>query len=101
MGASPKPASAGERARLRDVRAVNLEDARPAFERIARTAQRLSEAPFAHVSILGADALWIAGVSETPLPPVAREHSFAQYVIESDAVIWMEDLASDRRFDDN
>ena len=101
MGASPKPASAGERARLRDVRAVNLEDARPAFERIARTAQRLSKAPFAHVSILGADQLWIAGVSESPLPPVAREHSFAQYVIESDAVIWMEDLAADRRFDDN
>jgi signal transduction histidine kinase/ActR/RegA family two-component response regulator len=101
MGASPKPASAGERARLRDVRAVNLEDARPAFERIARTAQRLSKAPFAHVSILGSDQLWIAGVSESPLPPVAREHSFAQYVIASDAVIWMEDLAADRRFDDN
>ena len=101
MGASPKPASAGERARLRDVRAVVLEDARPAFERIARTAQRLSKAPYAHVSIIGADQLWIAGVAETPLPTVARDESFAKYVIESDAVIWMEDLSADRRFDDN
>ena len=101
MGASPKPASAGERARLRDVRAVALEDARPAFERIARTAQRLAKVPFAHVSIIGADQLWIAGVSETPLPTVAREESFAKYVIESDAIIWMEDLAADRRFDGN
>ena len=101
MGASPKPASAGERARLRDVRAVALEDARPAFERIARTAQRLSKVPFAHVGIIGADQLWIAGVSETPLPTVAREQSFAKYVIESDAIIWMEDLAADPRFDGN
>ena len=31
------------------------------------------QAPFAHVSIIGADQLWIAGVSEAPLPPVARE----------------------------
>ncbi len=84
MGASPRPASAGERARLRAVRAVDLEDARPVFERIARTAQRLSKAPFAHVSIIGADQVWIAGVSEAPLPPIGREQSFAQYVIEGD-----------------
>jgi len=101
MGARPRPATAGERARLREVRAVVLEDARPVFERIARTAQRLSKAPFAHVSIIGADQLWIAGVAEAPLPPVAREQSFARYVIEGDAVLWIEDLRADPRFDGN
>src|SRR5579872_5742988 len=101
MSAGGTPVSAGERARLRDVRAVALEDARPAFERIARTAQRLSKAPFAHVSIIGADQVWIAGVSEAPLPPIGREQSFARYVIEDDAVLWIEDLRADPRFDGN
>jgi len=101
MGDRPRRATAGERARLRDVRAVALEDARPAFERIARTAQRLSKAPFAHVTIIGAHQLWIAGVSEAPLPPVARAQSFAQYVIEGEAVLWLEDLRADPRFDGN
>jgi len=99
MGVRPRRASAGERARLRDVRAVVLEDARPAFERIARTAQRLSKAPFALVTIIGADQVWIAGVAETPLPAVGREESFAQHVIEGEQVLWVEDLAADGRFD--
>ena len=101
MGAKPRPAAAGERARLRDVRAVALEDSRPVFERIARTAQRLSKTPFAHVSIIGDGQLWIAGVSEAPLPPVGREQSFAQYVIEGEAVLWIDDLRADPRFDGN
>jgi signal transduction histidine kinase/CheY-like chemotaxis protein len=101
MGSKPRQSAAGERARLRDVHAIDLDDARPAFERIARTAQRLSKAPYAHVTIIGADQLWIAGVSEAPLPPVGREQSFATYAIEGDEVLWLEDLTVDRRFDGN
>ncbi|MGH6958516.1 MAG: ATP-binding protein [Caulobacteraceae bacterium] len=92
-----KPASE-ERARLQAVRSVDLEDARPVFERIARTAQRLSGAPFAHVTIVGRDEVWLAGVSAEPLEPVAREHAFVFEVVESDAVFWVEDLSADRRF---
>ena len=101
MGGMPKRGRGGERARLRAIRAVDPEDARPVFERIARTAQRLSKAPYAHVCIIGADQLWIAGVSEAPLGRVAREESFATYAIEDDKVLWLEDLAADRRFDAN
>ena len=51
-----------ERARQRAIRSVDLHEARPAFERIARTAQRLTGAPMAHVCIVGPRSLWIAGV---------------------------------------
>jgi signal transduction histidine kinase/ActR/RegA family two-component response regulator len=87
-----------ERARQRAIREVDLEHARPVFERIARTAQRLSGAPIAHVSILGAEQVWIAGVSETELPAVPRDHSFVKYAVESDQVLWIEDLTRDERF---
>ena len=90
-----------ERIRLEAIRSVDLEEARPTFERIARTAQRLSGSPFAHVSVVEAEELWIAGVSAFPLPPVAREHAFATYAVEGEGVFWVEDLKADRRFDDN
>ncbi|HVM99784.1 MAG TPA: ATP-binding protein [Caulobacteraceae bacterium] len=101
MAERAKGRSAKDRARLRAIRAVDLEEARPVFERIARTAQRLSGAPIAHVSIFEQDTLWIAGVSDVPLPPVPREQSFVQYVVESDAVFWSPDLRADPRFDGN
>ena len=90
-----------ERARLQAIRSVDLEDARPTFDRIARTAQRVAGTPIAHVSMVEADRLWIAGVSDVRLPPVAREHAFASLAIEGDAVLWIEDAAADHRFDDN
>jgi PAS domain S-box-containing protein len=93
--------SARERARLRAIRTVDLEASRPVFDRIARTAQRLSGAPIAHVSIFEQDMLWIAGVSGIPLPPVPRSQSFVQYAVERDDILWIEDLSRDDRFDGN
>jgi PAS domain S-box-containing protein len=101
MAKTTGTASGAERARRLAIRAVDLEDARPMFDRIARTAHRLSKAPFAHVSLVGADQIWFAGVSQTALPPVAREHSFVRHVVESDEVFWVEDLATDPRFQAN
>jgi PAS domain S-box-containing protein len=83
------------------VRAVDVEDARPAFERIARTAQRLAKVPHALVAIVDADEVWIAGVSEMPFATIEREQSFSRHVLEGDAVVWIEDLAADPRFDGN
>ncbi len=57
----PTRGSGEERARQRAIREVDLEDARPVFERIARTARRLTGAPVAHVSIICTDQIWIAG----------------------------------------
>jgi len=90
-----------ERARLRAIRSVDLESARPAFERIARTAQRITKAPIAHVSLVEADRMWIAGVSDRAMPPVSRADAIATYAMESDAVMWVEDLTADARFDGN
>jgi PAS domain S-box-containing protein len=101
MTKRPKPGSGEERARQRAIRSVDLEDARPVFDRIARTAQRLSQAPVAHVSIICTDKIWIAGVSEAPMPPVAREHAFATYAVGDASVLWIEDLSADTRFDGN
>jgi PAS domain S-box-containing protein len=95
------PGAGEERARQRAIRSVDLEAARPVFERIARTAQRLSGAPIAHVSILGAEQIWIAGVSENTLEPVSRADSFVKYAVDSDCVFWVEDLVADQRFDGN
>jgi len=102
MSKRPAKGSGEERARQRAIRAVDLEEARPVFERIARTAQRLSGAPIAHVSIVGPEQIWIAGASEaTPSPAVSRELSFVRYAIEGDSVFWVEDLTADPRFAGN
>ncbi|HEY1752343.1 MAG TPA: ATP-binding protein [Caulobacteraceae bacterium] len=101
MGNRPRRATGEERARQRAIRSVDLEEARPIFERIARSAQRISKAPLAHVSIVGRDQIWMAGVSDGDLPAVTREQSFAKYVIERREPLWLEDLAADRRFDAN
>ena len=101
MSKRPKQGSDAERARLQAILAVDLEDARPVFERIARTAQRITGAPTAHVSLIGPSELWIAGVSENPLPPVLRGTSFTEYVVERDEVMWVEDLRLDPRFQNN
>jgi PAS domain S-box-containing protein len=101
MNKRPRLGSGAERARLQAIRSVELEDARPVFERIARTAQRITGAPVAHVSLIGPTQLWIAGVSETPLPPVPRGASFTERAIERDEVMWVEDLRLDPRFRDN
>jgi PAS domain S-box-containing protein len=101
MSRRPKQGAGEERARQRAIRSVDLEQARPVFDRIARTAQRLSGAPIAHVSILGSEQVWIAGVSEAAMAPVSREDSFVKYAVDSASVFWVEDLAADPRFDAN
>ncbi|HEY3798054.1 MAG TPA: ATP-binding protein [Caulobacteraceae bacterium] len=90
-----------ERARLQAIRSVDLDEARPAFVRISRTAQRLTGAPFVHVSLVCSDDIWIAGVSAFVLPPVTRADSFVQHALASDEVMWVEDLSQDPRFENN
>ncbi len=87
-----------ERARLQALRSVDLEEARPTFERIARTAQRLAGTPFAHVGMVEADHLWLAGVSDVEIATVARDHAFADLAIKGQEVLWIEDAMADPRF---
>jgi PAS domain S-box-containing protein len=98
---SHRPPSADERSRLAQIASMDLEAARPSFERIARLAQCVFRTPMVHVSLVEADRLWIAGVSDVALPPVSREHAFADVVVRRERALWVEDAASDKRFKDN
>jgi PAS domain S-box-containing protein len=86
---------------LRAVRSVDLNDARPAFDRICRTAQRLSKARYAQVSVVEADRVFVAGTTGAPIESAPREHSITIHALESDGVLWLEDLHADSRFDTN
>jgi PAS domain S-box-containing protein len=91
-----------EPARRRVIRAVDLEESRPIFDRIARTAQRLTGAPYATISIPAADQVWMAGVwSGGATPKIPYEHSFTRHVIDGERALWVEDPSSDPRFAGN
>src|SRR5579871_1046225 len=90
-----------ERNRLAEIAALDLEAARPSFERIARLTQCLTRTPIVHISLVQADTLWIAGVADQSYPVVAREHSFADTVIRTGELLWVPNLARDRRFATN
>ncbi|HEY3888177.1 MAG TPA: ATP-binding protein, partial [Caulobacteraceae bacterium] len=87
-----------ERERLAEINALDLEAARPGFERIARLVQCLTHTPIVHISLVQADTLWIAGVSDQTMPVVAREHALADAVIEHGGLLWVEDATKDDRY---
>ena len=92
---------AEERERLDAIGALDLEAARPGFERIARLTQCIAAAPIVQIGLLQADTLWLAGVSDQILPAVARQHSFTQTAIEQGRMLWVEDASRDERFSAN
>ena len=96
-----RTASVDERSRLAQIASMDLEAARPSFERIARLAQCVFNAPTVHVSLVEAERLWIAGVSDVAMPRVSREHAFADVVVRRERALWIEDAACDKRFKDN
>jgi PAS domain S-box-containing protein len=89
---------AQEDARLNAIRAVDLEEARPMFDRIAFLVQCFAGVPIAQVVIVEAKQVWMTGVTDTPLPPILREHAFASHAIAGDKVLWVEDATQDPRF---
>ncbi len=93
--------SSEERDRLAAVAALDLEAARPGFERIARLTQCVAGVAMAHVGILRGDGLWLAGVSDRAVPAVDRQPTFAQTVIAQGKLLWVEDASRDERFNAN
>ena len=87
-----------ERSRLAEIAAMDLEAARPTFERICRLAQSVVHAPLVHVALVQSDTLWLAGLSDQALPVVAREHAFSNPVIASGEPVWIEDMSKDERY---
>jgi PAS domain S-box-containing protein len=96
-----KSFSAEESSRLAEIDSLDLEAARPGFERIARLTQCLSRTPMVHVGLVQADTLWLAGVSDREIPVVAREHAFADAVMKHGELLWVDDASKDGRFKTN
>jgi len=93
--------SVQERDRLSEIADLDLEEARPGFERIARLTQCLADVPMAYVAIPRGDRLWLAGVGEPALPPTFRQHSFTEAVLDAGEPVWVDDASKDERFSAN
>ena len=96
--------SVQERDRLCDVADLDLEEARPGLERIARLAQCLAAVPMAYVAIPQGDRLWLAGSSRSALPTdLSRSTGFTELIPEcgQGSSLWVEDASRDERFSAN
>jgi signal transduction histidine kinase/ActR/RegA family two-component response regulator len=89
---------AEDRARLDALDAIDLEQARPAFDRIAFLVQCFAETPIAQVEILDGDQIWRTGVADGPTLAEPLEESFAARAADGERVLWVEDALRDRRF---
>ena len=101
------PASIGDvihdENRLRALRRYDILDTapEPAFDRIARLAAHLFDAPVAFVNFVDRDRQWFkstVGIDETE---TGLDTSFCVYTVGKGDVFVVEDLAEDERFGDN
>ena len=92
---------AEEDARLEALRAVDLEEARPALDRIAFLVQCFAGTPIAQVDIIDGDQVWRTGVADSPIAPARRVGAFANRAIDGEKVLWVADAALDRRYSGN
>jgi PAS domain S-box-containing protein len=95
------PESVEEHQRLAEIEAMDLEAARPSFERICRLLQCISLTPFVTIGLVQSDTIWLAGVGDQPMPTLPREHSLADLVMAQGDVLWIEDASRDERFSTN
>ena len=92
---------AEEDARLEALRAVDLEEARPALDRIAFLVQCFAGTPIAQVDIIDGDQVWRTGVADSHIAPARRVGAFANRAIDGEKVLWVADATLDRRYSGN
>ena len=72
--------------------AVDPEESRAIFERIARLALRMAEASSAHIALSGRRRMWIAGAGRNQPTEDSRAIALAQLAVQNDDVLWIEDM---------
>lgn len=92
-----------EEERLRALRRLGILDTPPEerFDRLTRLAQRLFDAPIAHVSLVDEDRQWFKSRVGLEPPETTREVSFCAHAIRGDDVMVVADASNDSRFHEN
>ena len=76
--------------------AVDPEESRAIFERIARLAMRMAEASGAYIALAGRSRMWIAGAGRNQPTEESRAIALAQLAVQTAEVLWIEDMAAQR-----
>ena len=102
MNARPMPKNEAER--LAAVQAYRILDTAPEveFDVTTRVASALFDAPITAIGLMDRDRLWFKSRQGLDLAEIDRDLAFCAYAIaEPKAVMVINDLGRDRRFDDN
>ena len=83
-----------ERRRLSALRAFDPEEARVAFERIARLARRMLDAEVGFVGVLDGRRLWQVTCGDAPQSPLEHTATFVDLVTQSAAPTWIEEASA-------
>jgi PAS domain S-box-containing protein len=75
--------------------AVDPEESRAIFERIARLALRMAEASGAYIALGGRRRMWIAGAGRNQSQE-SRAIALAQLAVQTSEVLWIEDMSEQR-----
>jgi len=82
-----------ERRRLTALRAIDPEESRDAFERIAKLAMRIAGAPVGLVALSDGRRLWQGVSGEALTSPPEHLAAFVDLLMQGDAPIWIDDAA--------
>jgi PAS domain S-box-containing protein len=91
MADEDKPAERSDRRFTAN--AVDPEESRVIFERIARLALRMAEAASAYIALGGQRRMWIAGAGKNQPSQDSRAIALAQLAVQTSDVLWIEDMA--------
>ena len=92
-----------EAARLDALRALRILDTPPEqrFDRITSLAARLLRVPWAYISLVDADRVWVKSQVGMLIDQMPRDVSFCGHVILGDQPVVLPDTTADERFVDN
>jgi len=76
--------------------AIDSEEGRLIFERIARLAMRMADASGAYVALSGRRRAWIAGVGKARPTEDSRAAALAELATQTTGILWIDDMAEPR-----